>query len=588
MPRAKNIKMLKTGTIEALFSNNRESPLFTSPIVQIFSLKKIDAKNDVSRFHVSISDSKFYMKGIFSSQVSKSINVNLNDIIKISDFLILEKNNVCFIYIKKAEIINSSERIGTPRNVTEILNQAKNQPNDMNKENEFKRLHTEKENNSLNSDNIGNTSNNIGNNVRNSLNNENIGNNNSKNFTPIAALNPFQAKWSIKGTVQKKSDLKNFKKSDGKFFTFQLIDSSGSIKVVAFTDASLIWFDKIEESAVIDISQSTIKMTNKQYNNCTSDYEVHLEKNSIINFLDELPIQKEIKYFKINEVLHSRTESSKKGEINILGVIHEIYPPSTVISKATQKELKKRDLILVDDTGSVRITLWNESADLDLEESSILSITDIRSKEYNGIVSISTSFSSIIKIDPENENSYTLKGWYDKNKENIKIEKPKRTENYCFLEEIQNIGTCIATVLFLREDNLFYKACADNCNKKVTETEDGYFCEKCNVTKKECSIRYLTTLHISDSTSQVWLNIFDDFGNSFFGLPAESLKKMGEENPTELQNFLKSLLYKEYVIKIKRIEEVYNGELKIKWRGLSVQKVDYLEESRRMLKLLEI
>lgn len=47
--------------------------------------------------------------------------------------------------------------------------------------------------------------------------------------------------------------------------------------------------------------------------------------------------------------------------VDLCGVAHSVNELSTIISKATQKEMTKRDLEFVDDSGmGVRLTLWGE------------------------------------------------------------------------------------------------------------------------------------------------------------------------------------------------------------------------------------
>lgn len=588
--------MLQSGTIEALFSRNTDSPLFNLPVVQILALKKIERKTDQTfRFHGSISDGKFHMKGIFSSQVSKECqDLSTHSIIRICDFVITEKNGTCFIYVKKCQKIADHERIGTPKNISNEKDSFHDQESSNSKiekgyntqnqghPNDQTKMHfNPKENtpNSLNS-------------MENRVKRPQINNPTSnhefhdenKTFTPIAALNPFQNKWFIKGTVQKKSDMRDFKNKTGKLFTFEIFDRTGSIKIISFNEAAHLFFDLVKDETVIEISRATVKMTNKQFNTCSSDYEIHLDKNSYYDTLDEKPIDVKYDFCKINEI-SSRTE---KGKCTVVGIVHEVYSISTVIAKQSQKELQKRDIILVDETGSIKLTLWGDQTTLYLEDNPVLLVSDARIAEFNNQITLSSSFQTILKVDPEINESFSIKGWYDANKSNITIQRSIKNVDYSFLEEVQTYSTCIATLLFIREDNLFYNACADNCNKKVTFTDEGYHCERCNQTKDTCNIRYLTTFHASDFTQQIWLQVFDEFCTYFFGMPAEELKRMGEENSHQLQSFLKSLLFKEYVIKLHKKEQIYQGEMKVRWRGLSIQKVDYNEECVRMMKLMNI
>ncbi|ELQ74291.1 Single-stranded DNA-binding replication protein A [Trachipleistophora hominis] len=575
--------MLKPGTVEALYNNTKDSPLYDTPVVQLLSLKKIEGKSDKTvRYHITISDGKLYMKGIFSSQVSKEVgDIKVNTIIKISDFVILEKNGNCFIYIKGCEKIRDCERVGSPKNAssTEKVDSSVEMDSSKIKQSEkntAKRAPDENNNKRVQvGDNNGKTAKESVTGTNNSTDDE------KKAYTPIAALNPFQTKWIVKGTVQKKSEMREFKKKDGKFFSFELLDKTGNIKCVAFNDGADLFYGMIVEGSVVEISKAVVKMCNKKFANTSSDYEIHLEKNSVVSLLNEEGLSMSYDLCKISN-LAGRVN---KANCDVIGIVHEAFPVSVVLAKASQREIKKRDLVLADETGTVRATLWGDKSEIELDDHPVLLLKDVRVGEFNNAVVLSTAFGSAVKVDPEMDEAYALRGWYDEHKQSVVVERPQRND-YAFIEEIQGYGTCSATVLFIREDNLFYNACANNCNKKVSLTDEGYYCERCNQTREICNIRYLTTLHVADFTQQVWLNVFDDFCTEFFGMTAVELKKMGEENATQLQNYLKTLLYREYVIKMKRSEEVYNGEMRVRWRGLSIKKINYLDESVRMLRLM--
>ena len=47
--------------------------------------------------------------------------------------------------------------------------------------------------------------------------------------------------------------------------------------------------------------------------------------------------------------------------LDVCGVVHNVGDCTTIIAKATQKELTKRDVELVDDTNmSIRLTVWGD------------------------------------------------------------------------------------------------------------------------------------------------------------------------------------------------------------------------------------
>lgn len=109
--------------------------------------------------------------------------------------------------------------------------------------------------------------------------------------------------------------------------------------------------------------------------------------------------------------------------------------------------------------------------------------------------------SSTMEINPNIPDAYVLRGWYD----SVGAEQrftatssggPRSggavTFNRAEIRTIQDIQantegvelfSCRGTILQIGEENLTYPACPDqSCRKKVNETEEGWYCEKCKQT----------------------------------------------------------------------------------------------------------
>uniref|UniRef100_A0A0A9XNE1 Replication factor A 51 kDa subunit n=1 Tax=Lygus hesperus TaxID=30085 RepID=A0A0A9XNE1_LYGHE len=76
--------------------------------------------------------------------------------------------------------------------------------------------------------------------------------------------------------------------------------------------------------------------------------------------------------------------------------------------------------------------------------------------------------------------------------------------------------------IYMKQDTQWYDACP-TCHKKVNaEGAQGsqFRCEKCDTTVTPTQ-RYLISIQVTDNVSQVWLTLFNEAGEEFFGMSAE-------------------------------------------------------------------
>ena len=581
------------GTIQALYYAQKANPLFKAPILQITSLSKVSfGENEKNRYKANLSDGSHYMKSVFSSELSArfdSEELSKFTVIKLGSFTIRPKENNVYLYIQTIdEYEHFDSEIGHSVNISSGKQSIDPSLNKEVKENSARSLSVSPSNATEN--------NNV--NTKNTLS---YGNQNLNNFpkkvkvteddgiTEIKKIFPQKKLFTFKGRVVSKSEIKKFntQKGEGKLFSFEIADKTGQIKCVAFSDCVDVFFPIVEAGKVFEISNVTVKPANKKFSNSTSDFEIQLEKTSEIRLVDDNDIPKySFKFVKISDL------GTVGGIIDCLAVIKEVYPVSTLTIKSTGKETSKRDLVVIDQTGNCRLTIWGSKADEEYEKDTIICVKNVKVGDYNG-VNLSTLATSVIIPNVDLPESIELLAWYQEEGRNVVVEKPKRVPKRSFISEVKDNGLEYANIqavpMFMKTEGLFYDSCpSENCNKKVLLEDNGmYRCEKCNYTFDKCNHRYMINLHVGDFTGQLWVTLFDDHGKTLLGLSATEFKEMTENNPEEAHNLVKGVMAKEYQFKIRNKEENYNGELKLRSNCLELGSVDYSVETKKMLESIE-
>ncbi|ORE00546.1 RFA1 [Hepatospora eriocheir] len=416
----------------------------------------------------------------------------------------------------------------------------------------------------------------------------------SDDVMKIKDLNPFLNNWTIKGRVNGKSDIKKFnsKNGEGKLFSFQITDNSTSCKVVAFNNEVEQFYPMIENEKVYKISKGSIKMANKQYNVTNFDYEIALDRNTEIELSGDADIPEfNFNFIKINEASLRINQCA-----DIVGIISEVYPVTKVTSRFSGNEIDKRTIMLLDDTGQIRVTLWGQRSLDEYEKGSVMCLSYGKISEYNGLVDMSTVLSSRILVNSDLPEPVELLTWYKKEGKNLVQQ--QKTENFGprgYLEDskeaVNTYTTIYGSVIFMKEDNVFYyKSCpGENCNKKVYEENDGnYRCEKCNFVYDHCNYRYLMSMIISDFTDQVWATVFNDVGEKLFGLPVKEMINLSEEDPTEMIRLFKSKLFKDFIFKVKSKEENVNGEMIKKFTIVDLKPIDTVKDTEKIINSIKM
>uniref|UniRef100_A0A8D3DZ14 Replication protein A subunit n=1 Tax=Scophthalmus maximus TaxID=52904 RepID=A0A8D3DZ14_SCOMX len=425
----------------------------------------------------------------------------------------------------------------------------------------------------------------------------------STKVMPIAELNPYQSKWTIRARVTNKSNVRTWSNSrgDGKLFSFEIVDESGEIKITAFNNEVDTFFSLVEQGKVYYISKATLKVANKKYNSLKNDYEMTLHANTSIVPCDD---GQEVPTVQCDFVPIAQLENrDKDAVIDVIGVCKSAEDVSRITTK-TSREVSKRALHLIDRTGKVvSVTLWGEEAEkFDGTGQPVVAIKGARLSDFGGR-SLSVLFSSTLMVNPDIPEAFRLRAWYDQ--EGFALDSQSLTEtrsvgsgakmNWKTLSDVKNehMGhgekadyfTCLATVLYMRKENCLYQACPSaNCNKKVVDQQNGlYRCEKCNREFPNFKYRFLLYANLADFGDNQWVTCFQETAEVLLGHSAETLGHLRDTDETAFNEVFQKANFTTHIFKNRVKLETYNDEIRVKATVMEVQPVDHREYSRRLL-----
>lgn len=438
---------------------------------------------------------------------------------------------------------------------------------------------------------------------------------------PIAALNPYQGRWTIKARVTSKGELRHYNnpRGDGKVFSFDLLDSDGGeIRVTCFNAVADQFFGLIEVGKVYLISKGTLKPAQKSFNHLANDHEIFLDITSVVQpcIEDDGSIPRQQFNFRSISDIEGMDSNSV---VDVIGVVSSISPSSTIMRK-NGTEAQKRTLHLKDMSGrSVELTLWGNFCNVEGQTLQnmcdggnfpVLAVKSGRVYEFNG-KGVGTLSNSQLFIEPDFPEARSLREWFDRegrsapsvsiSRETTSIVRADvrktlsqiKDEKLGTSEKADWITVC-ATLSFMKADNFCYTACPiligdRQCNKKVTNNGDGKWrCDRCDQSVDECDYRYILQFQIQDHTGLTWATAFQECGEEILGISAKNLfyLKYEDQDDEKVSEIIQGALFRRYIFKLKVKEETFSDEQRVKSTVVKAERADFAGESRFLLDLI--
>ncbi|KAF9626123.1 hypothetical protein IFM89_030970 [Coptis chinensis] len=436
---------------------------------------------------------------------------------------------------------------------------------------------------------------------------------------PIADLNPYQGRWTIKARVTSKTILKSYSnaRGEGKVFSFDLLDSEGSeIQATCFNMAAEQFYGMIEAGRVYLISKGSLKPASKTFNHLNNDFCISLDIGATVQPCaeddDSIPMQ-QFHFRSIADIENMDNNTM----LDVIGVVSSISLTVSIMKKDGTETLK-RSLQMKDMSGrSVEVTLWGNFCNAEGQQLQslcdsgkypVLAVKAGRINDFNG-KAVGTLSNSQLFVNPEIPEARTLREWFDtEGKDITSVSVSRETVGVGRIDVRKTVSqikdeqlgtsekpdwiTVKATINFIKVDNFCYTACPlmvgeRQCNKKVNNNGDGqYRCEKCDQSVAQCDYRYILQFQIKDHTGLTWVTAFQECGEEIIGVSAKELYDLKHEDEDSFGDAIRRVMFTDYVFKLKVKEETFSDEQRVKSTVVKAEKLDVSSESRFLLDMI--
>ena len=194
-----------------------------------------------------------------------------------------------------------------------------------------------------------------------------------------------------------------------------------------------------------------------------------------------------------------------------------------------------RNIEIADDTGSIRVVLWDKDANMDLEMGQPLKLQNPRlSLDMDNRLQATVSGGTTV-LEPSEKELEDLPS-QDELMESIFVAKSIES----LTEDDTNVHIT-ATIKEVFPDKILLKRCP-NCRESVEESEDEYICDNCGHTFDEPKYTLMIPTRVEDDTGEISVTFFCNLAEELIDMSQEEVVSIIEDEALGVEDKIQDLV----------------------------------------------
>ena len=194
-----------------------------------------------------------------------------------------------------------------------------------------------------------------------------------------------------------------------------------------------------------------------------------------------------------------------------------------------------RNIEIADDTGSIRVVLWDNDAKMDLEMGQPLKLQNPRlSLDMDNRLQATVSGGTTV-LEPSEKELEDLPS-QDELMESIFVAKSIES----LTEDDTNVHIT-ATIKEVFPDKILLKKCP-NCRESVEESEDEYICDNCGHTFDEPKYTLMIPTRVEDDTGEISVTFFGNLAEELIDMSQEEVVSIIEDEALGVEDKIQDLV----------------------------------------------